>query len=119
MGTRWEIEADGHILFIEEVREAPYRVDRMLSTLRLAGKLDNLAGAVIGQCHRCDAEAGDNSFTISELVAQYFGGRPYPVIVNFPVGHVNNNATIPIGAMAEVDGDAGTLRLLENPVRLR
>lgn len=119
MGTPYEFESKGHILFLEEVREAPYRVDRMLSTLRLAGKLDDLAGVVVGQFHRCDPDASDNSFTVRELMDTYFGDRPYPVLLNYPIGHVENNATIPIGALAELDAEKGTLTLLENPVRLK
>lgn len=114
MGTPWEINTAGHILFLEEVREAPYRVDRMLSTLRLAGKLDDVAGVVIGQFTL--GESDRPGFTNEEIFEQYFAGRPYPVIANFPVGHVELNATLPIGVMAELNGDTGELWLLESPV---
>ncbi|MBI1291233.1 LD-carboxypeptidase [bacterium] len=118
-GTKYDFQPEGHILFLEEIREAPYRIDRMLSTLRLAGKLDKLEGVVIGQFYRCDPDEPDNSFTVRELMDQYFGDKPYPVLLNYPVGHVENNTTIPVGALAELDADKGTIRLLENPVRLK
>lgn len=118
MGTEFEIQTEGRILFLEDVGEAPYRVDRMLSTLRLSGKLDNVAGVVLGQWSRCEASNPDRSFTLREVLDHYFEGRDYPVVFNFPVGHVNENATLPLGILAELDADAGTLRLLEDPVAL-
>jgi len=117
-GTPYDFDTAGKILFIEDVREAPYRVDRMLSTLRLSGKLDNCAGVVIGFFHRCEPEEPEKSLTVEDVFRDYFAHRSYPVIANFPVGHVGPNATLPIGTMAELDADAMTLRLLENPVEL-
>ena len=118
MGTPYEIETKGTILFLEETNEEPYRVDRFLSQLRLAGKLDKVSGVVLGQFNKCVSETGEG-FTIEQLFDQYFGDKPYPVIRNFPVGHVIDNATLPEGAMAELDAAAGTIRLLEDPVRLK
>ena len=115
MGTPYEIHTDGCILFIEDVREAPYRVDRMLAQLKLAGKLDKLQGVVVG--HFTDAQPDDphDSFTVEELFDQYFGGRGYPVLLYYPVGHITENSTIPVGVMAELNAEAKTLTLLESP----
>lgn len=116
MGTPYEIETEGRVLFLEDVNEEPYRVDRMLSTLRLAGKLDKPAAVVLGMFSYEPEKGGKVELTMDRLMKQYFDGRAYPVIYNFPVGHVENNATMPVGVRAEVDGDARTVRLLEDPL---
>lgn len=116
MGTPFEIETKGHILFLEDVGEEPYRVDRMLSTLQLAGKLDEVEGVVLGLWYRCEAENPERSFTLDEVFQQYFAHRPYPVVNQFPVGHVRENATLPLGIMAELDANERRLTLLEDPV---
>ena len=116
MGTPYEIETKGRVLFLEDVNEEPYRVDRMLSTLRLAGKLDKPAAVVLGM-FTYEPEKGERvELAMDRLMKQYFEGRDYPVIYTFPVGHVENNATMPVGVKAEVDGDARTVRLLEDPL---
>ena len=116
MGTPYEIETRGRILFLEDVDERPYRVDRYLSQMRLAGKLDKLAGVVLGRWDGCTPEKPELSYTVEEVLRHYFAGRPYPVILGFPVGHVRANVTIPYGVSAELDADRGILRLLEDPV---
>jgi muramoyltetrapeptide carboxypeptidase len=118
-GTPYEMETEGRIVFIEDVGERPYRIDRMLSQLRLAGKLDNAAGFIIGRFNDCEDPNPEKSFSTEEIFNQYFKNRPYPVIYNFPVGHVSKNATIPVGCMAELDADNLTLKILEDPVLLK
>jgi muramoyltetrapeptide carboxypeptidase len=117
-GTPYDMVTDGHIVFLEDVGEEPFRIDRMLSTLRLAGRLDRPAGVVIGRFANCEPENPETSFTVEQVFRQYFEGRPYPVLWGFPTGHVTDNVTLPIGAMAELDADARTLSLLEIPVSL-
>lgn len=119
MGTPYEIQTDGKILFLEDVGEAPYRVDRMLSTLRLAGKFDHVRGVILGQFSAREKEAKwDDDESIDDVLKDYFGKLGVPVLNRFPVGHVRYNTTLPVGAMAELDADTQTLRLLENPVIL-
>jgi muramoyltetrapeptide carboxypeptidase LdcA involved in peptidoglycan recycling len=119
MGTPFEIQTDGKLLFIEDVGEAPYRVDRMLQTLRSAGKFDHVAGVILGQFTAREEEAGwDDDETIDEVLRDFFGKLKVPVLTHFPIGHVRFNATLPVGAMAELDADAQTVRILENPVTL-
>jgi muramoyltetrapeptide carboxypeptidase len=118
MGTPYELETDGKILFIEDVGEAPYRVDRMLSTLRLAGKFDKVNGVILGAFTARDEEAEwDDDASIDDVLREYFADLGVPVLAKFPVGHVRYNATLPIGAMVEMDADRQSLRLVENPVR--
>jgi muramoyltetrapeptide carboxypeptidase len=118
IGTEFEIDTRGHILFLEDVQEEPYRIDRYLSHLRLAGKIDDAAGVVLGIFRNCEAENPEESLTLEEVFEDYFKDIGKPVIMNFPVGHVRNNAVLPIGTMAELDADRGVLRLLEDPVEL-
>lgn len=114
MGTPYAMEPKGVILFIEDVNESPYRVDRMLSQLRLAGVLDSVTGVVIGSFS--SKEEGDAK-ELDRVLRDYFGKAKVPVLMNFPVGHNPLNATLPEGVHAELDADKGELRLLENPVR--
>jgi len=115
MGTPYEIETDQRVVVIEDVTEAPYRIDRYLSQLKLAGKLERPAAVLIGQFTDCDPEDPTAEKTLDEIFNEYFGDAPYPVVMNFPVGHVPQNATLPMGSRVEVDTKAGTVRLLEKP----
>ena len=122
MGTPWEIQTRGNILFLEDVREPPYKIDRLLSTLRLAGKLDHLAGIILGK-FILDPEDRDDpsSFTIETIFEQYFAHLNIPVMRSFPAGHHRHNATLPIGALIEIEVTEKSCRVtvLENPVDLR
>lgn len=119
MGTPYEIETKGKILFIEDVGEAPYRIDRYFSQLRMAGKFDHLKGAILGKFTRRAKEPpdDDNSFTMMRVLEQYFSNLGIPVIANFPIGHYKYNVSFPIGVMAEIDADKQTVRILENPTQ--
>jgi muramoyltetrapeptide carboxypeptidase len=115
LGTPYAIEPVGAILFVEDVNEAPYRVDRLLSQLHLAGVLDAVAGVVVGNFSAKDA---NESKETDRILREYFGALKVPVLMNFPVGHIAQNATLPHGAIVELDADKATLRVLENPVRI-
>ena len=119
MGTPYEIETKGKILFIEDVGEAPYRIDRYLSQLRMAGKFDHLEGVILGKFTRRATESPDdgNSFTIMEILKQYFSNLGVPVLANFPIGHYKYNISLPIGVMAEIDADKQLIHILENPTQ--
>jgi muramoyltetrapeptide carboxypeptidase len=119
MGSPYEIQTDGKILFLEDVGEAPYRVDRMLNTLRLAGKFDHVAGVILGQYSaRKEEPKWDDDESIDDVLKDYFCKLKVPVVAHFPLGHVRYNATLPVGAMAKLDANAQSLRILENPVTL-
>ena len=118
-GTPYAIDTRGAILLIEDVREAPYRIDRMLRQLQLAGKLAQLRGAVLGQFTRNfdredDQRRDDPRYTVDGVLRQYFGDAGIPVLVSFPIGHVRNNLTLPIGALVEVDAERVSLTVLES-----
>lgn len=111
MGTPYEIDTTGAILFLEDVDEEVYRIDRMLTQLALAGKLDAMAGMVFGRCSECEGR----SFSLEDVLRDRFAaGRP--AISGHSFGHIENKLTLPLGVMATLDADAGTLRLDEAAV---
>jgi muramoyltetrapeptide carboxypeptidase len=117
-GTPYAIDTRDAILVIEDVREAPYRIDRMLRQLKLSGKLAQLRGAVLGQFTRSsDREdlprGGDQRYTTEGVLRQYFGDAGIPVLVSFPIGHVRRNLTLPMGGLAEIDADRVSLTVLD------
>jgi muramoyltetrapeptide carboxypeptidase len=117
-GTPYAIDAENAVLLIEDVNEAPYRIDRMLRQLQLAGKLGQIKGAVLGQFTteyvREDKLTDDVRFDTQGVLRQYFEDAGIPVLVNFPVGHHDQNCTLPLGAEVEVDADNRTLKILRN-----
>lgn len=114
VGTPWLPDFDGAILFLEDVGEAEYRIDRMLSQLALAGVLGKVAGVVFGQCSRCSAGVpGYIGFSIPQILEQYFGRLGVPAFRGANIGHVANQLSLPVGARVEIDADAGSIRLLE------
>ncbi|MEM7681307.1 MAG: LD-carboxypeptidase [Planctomycetota bacterium] len=121
LGTPYEVDTKGKVLFLEDIDEAPYRIDRYFAQLRDAGKFDDCAAVVLGQFTDCEPEEGKESFTLDELFEQYFADLGKPVIANFPAGHVKTNLTLPLGVPARLDADADppTLQLLESPTAPR
>jgi muramoyltetrapeptide carboxypeptidase len=117
-GTPYEMDTEGRIVFFEDVGEAPYRIDRMFSNLRLAGKLDNCAAVLLGHWRNCEADNPERSLSLDEVFNDYFGDAPYPVIKNFPVGHVRLNGTLPMSVLAEINTETMEFKILEDPVDL-
>lgn len=123
VGTPFEPELKGRILFLEEVGEDPYRIDRWLTQFLLTGKLSGLAGVALGKFAHCTpgdykpSYGGQGQWTWQEVCKDRLGKLGIPVVANLVFGHVPDKATLPLGVMAELDGDAGTLTLLEAAVR--
>lgn len=117
-GTLFAVDCEDAILVIEDVGEAPYRLDRMLRQLKLSGKLAQLRGAVLGQFtedyKREDKLTEDDRFNTTGVLRQYFEHAGIPVLHNFPLGHVDQNCTLPLGAEAEIDADSHTLRIIRS-----
>jgi muramoyltetrapeptide carboxypeptidase len=116
MGTPFELETAARILFLEDVSERVYRIDRYLSQLMLAGKLQSAAGIVLGTFSYDDDDPPESQADVAALLDEYFGRLDIPVFAGFPAGHAQYNLTLPMGALAEINADQRTLRLLENPV---
>ena len=119
MGSVYEVKTMGSILFIEDVGEAPYRIDRYLSELKLAGKLDLVNGIIIGRFSRRETEAPDRStdFQMHQVFQQYFSKMKVPVIFNFPSGHGSKNVSLPLGCIVEINTDDEIFKVLESPIK--
>jgi muramoyltetrapeptide carboxypeptidase len=117
-GTPEQIDAKGKILVIEDVDEAPYAVDRMLTQLKRCGVLDEAAGFVIGEITDWQKHVSDpaESLTIEQVWQDIIVPLGKPAIIGFPFGHVVNPLTLPLGVQARLDATAGTLTLLEPAV---
>jgi muramoyltetrapeptide carboxypeptidase len=116
MGTPFEIETAGRILFLEDVSERLYRVDRYLSQLRLAGKLQAAAGVLLGSFSYDDEEQAESEATLAALIDDYLDRLDIPVIAGFPAGHAQYNLTLPMGALIELDATNRRVRVCENAV---
>lgn len=117
LGTPYCPDFDGAILLLEDIDEEPYRVDRYLAQLRLAGVLDRVSGIVLGQFIDCVPKDPEKpSMTIDEIVNDYFDGLSIPILANFAYGHGGVKHTVPIGINAILDTAQGGLLLTENAV---
>ncbi len=115
LGTEVSLRPRGALLFLEEVGEAGYRVDRLLTQLRLAGLLRDVAGVVVG-AFTDSPEDGSETTSTEEILRDRLGDLGVPVACGFPFGHIAANWTLPVGVSARLDADAGTLTLLEPAV---
>lgn len=104
----------GKILFVEDVSEAPYRIDRMFSTLKLSGVLDQVAGVIFGECTDCDPGNGYGSLTLDQIFHDHLEPLGVPVYRGAMIGHIREQFIVPVGGRVEMDADAGTFRLLES-----
>lgn len=115
-GTPYEPDYDDAILVIEDVNESVYRIDRMLTQLRLGGRLSRCAGMVFGQFTDVPVDAPEESLgarSLADVLAETAATIGVPCIAGAPIGHVADQWTLPLGAIAALDGDARSLRILE------
>jgi muramoyltetrapeptide carboxypeptidase len=116
LGTPYEIQTAGTILFIEDIAAKPYQIDRMLMQLKLSGKFDGVKGLIFGEMLDC-IQASDQVYTLGEVVLGVVGHLGIPVVYGLRSGHVSRqNVTLPIGVRAElqVHGSHISLRILES-----
>ncbi|MBI5374635.1 MAG: LD-carboxypeptidase [Candidatus Schekmanbacteria bacterium] len=118
LGTPWEINTEGKVLFIEDIGEPPYRVDRMLFQLKMSGKLSGLQGLIVG--HMVDGNSAnrfewDNAFR--EIILEATTGTSYPIIYGFPAGHGAGSVTIPINGSVMIDGENGFVEITDFGVK--
>ena len=120
LGTPYDVDYKGKILYLEEVDEKPYRVDRMLTHLYQAGKLEEVSGIALGIFRKCDSKIGsakgEHSLTRKEVLYDKLYNLGVPVIYGLSFGHVENKYTIPFGINAELDVQQQTLTLTEPAV---
>jgi muramoyltetrapeptide carboxypeptidase len=112
-GSPYLPDFKGKILFLEDVSEAPYRVDRMFSTLKLMGALDGLAGFIFGECTKCDPGNGYGSLTLRQILDDYIKPLGIPAYNGAMIGHIPRQFIVPVGGLVEMDADVGTFRMLE------
>ena len=112
IGTPYEIDTDGAILFLEDTHEELYRIDRMLTQLWLAGKFERLAGFVFGRCTDCPVDGP--ALSMGEILRERFGH--IPSISGLSFGHIEKKLTLPIGVTATLDATARTLTIAEAAV---
>lgn len=116
LGTPFQPDLDGALLFLEDVHEDLYRVDRMLAHLRMAGVLDRVAGIVVGRFTDMNRHMADGALGFDEVLATYFEPLGVPVAAGFPIGHVDDQWTLPVGTRARLDASNGWLELLDAAV---
>ena len=112
-GSPYMPDFSGKILFLEDVSEAPYRIDRMLSTLKLMGALDEIAGFIFGDCSDCNPGGGYGSLTLEQILDDYIRPLKIPAYSGAMIGHIREQFIVPVGGKVELDADAGSFRLLE------
>ena len=115
-GTPYMPDLSGAILFLEDVSEAVYAIDRMLTQLWLSGNLQKVAGIVFGKFTEHRASEWEQNRVEEDVLAERAKTLGIPAIRGLMIGHVPDQTIIPLGCMAELDASAGTLTLLENPV---
>lgn len=113
LGTPYEIDCRGAILFLEEVAEQPYRVDRMLCQLLMAGKLTSAAGIVFGEFVNCEAGESTDSFALLDVIRDYTEKVKVPCFYGLGAGHGLYKATLPLGVKAQMDAERGLLAVTE------
>ncbi|MDX2228360.1 MAG: LD-carboxypeptidase [Leptolyngbyaceae cyanobacterium bins.349] len=109
LGTPIQPDFAHVILAIEDVGEAPYRIDRMLTQWRLAGHFRPIQGIALGSFSQCDPPSGIPSFTVEEVLRDRLGDLNLPIVAGLPFGHTSPNAALPVGVPVQLDGDRGIL----------
>jgi len=120
IGTPWQPDFKGRILFLEDVGEVPYRFDRMLTQLLNCGLLQQVAGVAIGVNADCEdpkaKTAKEYRQSLEDVLKERLLPLKVPLVIGLPFGHVPHNATLPIGVSAVLNANRGTLTLVESPV---
>ena len=112
-GSPYMPDFRGKILFLEDIGEQPYRVDRMFSTLKLMGALERISGFIFGECTDCEPDDGYGSLTLTQILDDYLRPLKIPAYRGAMIGHIPRQFIVPVGGRVEMDADAGTFRLLE------
>ena len=113
IGTKYEIDTKGKILFIEEIDESPYKIDRMLLQLHQSGKFKDCNGIVLGAFTKCEAKDKNKSLSIDEVINEIIVPNNKPTIANIKCGHCMPTLTLPLGVKSRIDGGNGIFQILE------
>ncbi len=112
LGTPWEIDTRGKLLFLEDIGEKTYRVDSMLTQLRNAGKFRDCAGVILGAWTDCPAEYPEKTLELPEIFAQLIAPAGKPTLTGVSCGHVLPTLALPMGRLCTLNADKGTIALL-------
>ncbi len=115
IGSEYLPDFSNSILFLEDVGEDVYRLDRMITQLKLAGILDTINGFIFGKCTNCDA--GSNSLTLEEMFNDHIKPLQIPAFSGAMISHESKNVTIPVGLRAHMDSDSKQFRILSKAVK--
>ena len=116
IGTPYLPDPRQSLLFLEEISEAPYRVERMLTQLAQSGALDRATGAMLGVFVKGDTPVGEESLSLPQALDDHFVARPIPSAYGLSFGHIASQWVLPMGIRARFDADARSLTLLEAAV---
>jgi len=111
LGTAWDFDYSGCIIFIEDIAESPYKIDRMLSQLLLAGKLNKAAGIIFGEMTNCQGD-----YSLKDIIIERLAPLNIPILYGFPSGHSQASITLPLGLPVVIDADACEILIKECPV---
>jgi muramoyltetrapeptide carboxypeptidase len=117
LGSDYLPDWSGTILFVEDIKEDIYRIDRMMTQLKLAGVLDRISGFVFGKCTSCGPGEGHGSLTLEEVLNDHVKPLKIPAWYGAMIGHIDNKFTVPVGVLAKIDAGRGTITMLEPAVR--
>lgn len=116
VGSPYLPDMSGAILFLEDINENIYRLDRLMTHLKLAGVFDRLAGFIFGQCPSCSPDADYGSLTLEEVVWNHIEPLGIPAWYGAAIGHIDTIVTLPMGLEVEVDASTGKIKMLESAV---
>lgn len=112
MGTPYELDTKGKILFLEDIDEVPYKIDRMLLQLKQCGKFRDAAGIILGAWTGCEAKEGDNSLSLMEVFEELIEPENKPTIYNVACGHCLPTLSLPLGARVKINGEKSKITVL-------
>ena len=113
LNTPVQPQLDNVILAIEDVTEAPYRIDRMLTQWRMTGAFEKVKGIAVGRFSRCEAPQNIPSLSVEEVLRDRLSNLSIPIVSDLPFGHDGCNAALPVGILAHLDGNKGILSFNE------
>ena len=116
IGSSYLPDFKGKILFLEEIGENIYRIDRFLTHLKLAGILKQISGFIFGQCPGCTPGSDYGSLTLEQVLSDHIKPLNIPAWHGATIGHMENIITLPIGSQVEIDASSGTITMLESAV---
>jgi muramoyltetrapeptide carboxypeptidase len=120
IGTEFDVDYDDAIIYLEEIGEEPYRIDRMLTQMIQAEKFEDANGVAMGIFRRCEPKIKDpsfsKSFSLMDVLKDRLGNLKIPVVYGMSFGHIKDKFTIPFGIEAELDSEKQTITLMESPV---